>query len=301
MTMAERRMFSKRIVRSAKFLKMPVSSRELYWQLGIEADDDGIVESFNVMRMTGSTEDDLRVLVSKGFVQVLNEDLVAYITDWNENNKLRADRKVDSIYKHLLLQMNPDVQLIQAKPRADTKKLTGQPMDNLWTSNGQHSIGKDSIVQESIEEVSIVEKKKKIDIEKKKTYFENDNLNSIFIEFLEVRKKLKAVNSDRAIKTLINKLNKYDDDTKYQMIENSIVNSWKDVYELKQKKTTSYARQEIVPDWFDKNIEKEAGSKEEQDDLKNLIENFDNEPFEEQKEKLQEKLKAKYGKRGTDD
>lgn len=301
MTMAERRMFSKRIVRSAKFLKMPVSSRELYWQLGIEADDDGIVESFNVMRMTGSTEDDLRVLVSKGFVQVLNEDLVAYITDWNENNKLRADRKVDSIYKHLLLQMNPDVQLIQAKPRADTKKLTGQPMDNQWTSNGQHSIGKDSIVQESIEEVSIVEKKKKIDIEKKKTYFENDNLNSIFIEFLEVRKKLKAVNSDRAIKTLINKLNKYDDDTKYQMIENSIVNSWKDVYELKQKKTTSYARQEIVPDWFGKNIEKEAGSKEEQDDLKNLIENFDNEPFEEQKEKLQEKLKAKYGKRGTDD
>ena len=301
MTMAERRMFSKRIVRSAKFLKMPVSSRELYWQLGIEADDDGIVESFNVMRMTGSTEDDLRVLVSKGFVQVLNEDLVAYITDWNENNKLRADRKVDSIYKHLLLQMNPDVQLIQAKPRADTKKLTGQPMDNQWTANGQHSIGKDSIVQESIEEVSIVEKKKKIDIEKKKTYFENDNLNSIFIEFLEVRKKLKAVNSDRAIKTLINKLNKYDDDTKYQMIENSIVNSWKDVYELKQKKTTSYARQEIVPDWFGKNIEKEAGSKEEQDDLKNLIENFDNEPFEEQKEKLQEKLKAKYGKRGTDD
>lgn len=301
MTMAERRMFSKRIVRSAKFLKMPVSSRELYWQLGIEADDDGIVESFNVMRMTGSTEDDLRVLVSKGFVQVLNEDLVAYITDWNENNKLRADRKVDSIYKHLLLQMNPDVQLIQAKPRADTKKLTGQPMDNQWTSNGQHSIGKDSIVQESIEEVSIVEKKKKIDIEKKKTYFENDNLNSIFIEFLEVRKKLKAVNSDRAIKTLINKLNKYDDDTKYQMIENSIVNSWKDVYELKQKKTTSYARQEIVPDWFGKNIEKEAGSKEEQDDLKNLIENFDNEPFGEQKEKLQENLKAKYGKRGTDD
>ena len=148
--MAERRMFSKRIVRSAKFLKMPVSSRELYWQLGIEADDDGIVESFNVMRMTGATEDDLRVLVTKGFVQVLNEDLVAYITDWNENNKLRADRKVDSIYKHLLLQMNPDVQLMQAKPRADTKKLTGQPMDNQWTSNGPHSIGKDSIVEESI-------------------------------------------------------------------------------------------------------------------------------------------------------
>ena len=148
--MAERRMFSKRIVRSAKFLKMPVSSRELYWQLGIEADDDGIVESFNVMRMTGASEDDLRVLVSKGFVQVLNEDLVAYITDWNENNKLRADRKVDSIYKDLLIQINPNVQLLQAKPRADTKKLTGK---NNEQTNGRpmDCIGKVSIVEVSEE------------------------------------------------------------------------------------------------------------------------------------------------------
>lgn len=293
--MAERRMFSKRIVRSAKFLKMPVSSRELYWQLGIEADDDGIVESFNVMRMTGATEDDLRVLVSKGFVQVLNDDLVAYITDWNENNKLRADRKVDSIYKHLLLQINPDAQLIQAKPRADTKKLTGQPMDNQWTSNGPHSIGKDSLVEESIGKVSIVEKKK--------VYFDNDNLNSIFEEFIEVRKKLKAVNSDRAIKTLINKLNKYDDDTKYQMIENSIVNSWKDVYELKQPKqafTKQPIRQEIVPEWFGKEYKKQEATEEELAEMEELMSEF-KEPFEDRKTALQEKLKAKYGKKGNDE
>lgn len=293
--MAERRMFSKRIVRSAKFLKMPVSSRELYWQLGIEADDDGIVESFNVMRMTGATEDDLRVLVSKGFVQVLNEDLVAYITDWNENNKLRADRKVDSIYKHLLLQMNPDVQLIQAKPRADTKKLTGQVMDDQWTSNGPHSIGKDSIVQESVGKVSIVEEKK--------VYFDNDNLNSIFEEFIEVRKKLKAVNSDRAIKTLINKLNKYDDDTKYQMLENSIVNSWKDVYELKQPKQTftkQPTRQEPIPEWLGKENNATETTEEEKAELESLLSEF-KKPFEERKTALQEKLKAKYGKKGTDE
>lgn len=289
--MAERRMFSKRIVRSAKFLKMPVSSRELYWQLGIEADDDGIVESFNVMRMTGATEDDLRVLVTKGFVQVLNEDLVAYITDWNENNKLRADRKVDSIYKHLLLQMNPDAQLIQAKPRADTKKLTGQPMDNQWTSNGPHSIGKDSLVQESVGKVSIVEEKK--------VYFDNDNLNSIFEEFIEVRKKLKAVNSDRAIKTLINKLNKYDDDTKYQMLENSIVNSWKDVYEPKQPKQTftkQPVRQEPVPEWLGKENKAEVLSDEEQKEMEALMSEFKETP-----EQMRARLKAKYGKKGNDE
>ncbi len=300
--MAERRMFSKRIVRSAKFLKMPVSSRELYWQLGIEADDDGIVESFNVMRMTGATEDDLRVLVSKGFVQVLNDDLVAYITDWSENNKLRADRKVDSIYKHLLLQMNPDVQLIQAKPRADTKKLTGQPMDNQWTSNGPHSIGKDSIGQESVIEINRIEAKV-IEIEENK-YFSNDNLNSIFEEFLEVRKKLKAVNSDRAIKTLINKLNKYDDATKYQMIENSIVNSWKDVYELKQQKqgyTKQPVRQEIVPDWLNKEQKVTPLTNEEQKEMEDLMSAFNEEPFEDRKAKLEARLKAKYGKKGNDE
>lgn len=70
----------------------------------------------------------------------------------------------------------------------------------------------------------------------KEKYFDNEEVNNIFVEFLEVRKKLKAVNSERAIKTLINKLNKYSDDIKFKMIERSVVNSWKDVYELKEEK-----------------------------------------------------------------
>ena len=289
--MADRRMFSKRIVRSAKFLKMPVSSRELYWQLGIEADDDGIVEAFNTMRITGATEDDLKVLASKGFVQVLNEDLVTYILDWNENNKLRADRKVDSIYKNLLIQVNPDVRLIEPRPRADTKKLTGQPVDDQWTSNGPHSIGKDRIVE-------VREVKEKV-VEEKEPYFANAELNSLFLEFIEVRKKLKAVNSDRAIKTLINKLNKYPDNVKYQMIENSIVNSWKDVYELKEKRTTSYnskpVRKEIVPEWINQTIEKEEMTPEELAEMEELMTPF-KEDYKPNPE-LQQRLKEKYGKK----
>ena len=79
---------------------------------------------------------------------------------------------------------------------------------------------------------------------KKEKFFENEEVNSVFYEFLDVRKKIKAVNSERAIKTLINKLNKYDDKTKIKMIERSIVNSWKDVYELKEnnKKTSAMDR-----------------------------------------------------------
>lgn len=145
--MAQRRMISLKIVDSAKFIKMPVSSRTLYYDLIIRADDDGVVEAFNVMRITGATEDDLRVLVSKGFVIILNEDLVSFITDWLEHNKIRADRKIDSLYKDLLLQVVSDVELVNKRTRSDCKKLIGQPMDMQWTDNGQpmDSIGKDRL------------------------------------------------------------------------------------------------------------------------------------------------------------
>ena len=156
--MAQRRMFSKRIVESARFLKMPPSTQALYFHLGLHADDDGVVEGYNVMLQTGSTEDDLKILTAKGFVTVLNDDLVTYINDWRENNRIRADRKIDSIYKDLLIKMIPDVKIQHAKARADTGKKTGakafkdngRPLDNPWTTNGPHRLGQDRSGQDSL-------------------------------------------------------------------------------------------------------------------------------------------------------
>ena len=131
--MAERRMFAKSIIGSARFLRMPPSSRLLYYDLGMYADDDGVVEAFSVMRQTSATEDDLRVLVSKGFVTVMNEDLVSLITDWNTNNFIRSDRYHPSIYKDLILQLTD-----------------GIPGDNQVTTSGIPRLGKDSIGKVSL-------------------------------------------------------------------------------------------------------------------------------------------------------
>lgn len=153
--MAQRRMFSIQIINSARFLKMPSSSRLLYFDLCMRADDDGVVEGFNVLRMTGATEDDLRILVAKNFVNVLNDDLVTYIRDWKEHNKIRADRKVDSIYKDLLLKVLPDTELLESKERADRKKSgtsQGQTKDGI----GKDSIGKDRLGKDSIDNNNIV-------------------------------------------------------------------------------------------------------------------------------------------------
>ncbi|AMP20011.1 hypothetical protein AZF37_01405 [endosymbiont 'TC1' of Trimyema compressum] len=59
-------------------------------------------------------------------------------------------------------------------------------------------------------------------------------MNTVFLEFLELRKSLKAKNTDKAIRLLVNQLNKASNDSeREQMLNNSIVNSWEIVYEIK--------------------------------------------------------------------
>ena len=145
--MAERRMFAKSVIGSARFLRMPATSRLLYYDLGMEADDDGCVEAFGVMRKTGANEDDLRVLASKGFVRVLNEDLVSYILDWNTNNQIRKDRYHKGIYKHLI---GTSCEVVLSDGSCPT--TTRQPSDNQTAT--EVSIGKDSIGKVSTESMA---------------------------------------------------------------------------------------------------------------------------------------------------
>ncbi len=142
---------------SAKFLKMPASSQALYFHLGLNADDDGVVEAFSIMRIIGSTADDLKILIAKGFIIQLNEDEVCFIVDWLEHNQIRPDRKVNSIYHNLLVQTIGNIKLIEAKPRADRqpKGSNGTSQGQLMGGIGKDSIGKDSIGKDSIGKDSI--------------------------------------------------------------------------------------------------------------------------------------------------
>lgn len=222
--MAQKRMFDKAITNSDEFIEMPMSSQVLYFHLSMNADDDGFINNWkSIMRMIGSKEDDLKVLIAKQFI-IPFESGVIVIKHWRINNFLRKDRHIDTKFQKELSMLD-----------------TNDNQEYVWLTNGQPSIEKNSIEKNSIE-------KKKIYKERiEKLYFENNKVNDIFLEFLDLRKKIKAVNSDRAINTLINKLNKYDDDTKFMMIEQSIVNSWKDVYELKNKQSK---KEDDIVEWF---------------------------------------------------
>lgn len=135
--MAERRMFAKAIINSGKFLRMPPTSRLLYYDLGMAADDDGVVEAYSVMMQTKATEDDLRVLVAKGYIRILNDDLVSVICDWQTNNTIRSDRYHPSIYAELIQQ-----------PTDNQLTTTWQPTDNQMETEVR--LGKDRLDKVSI-------------------------------------------------------------------------------------------------------------------------------------------------------
>jgi hypothetical protein len=89
--MAQRRMFSPDIVCSEEFFDMPVSARELYFQLGMKADDDGFIQPNLVMKMTGASGDDLKVLLAKRFLLPFKSGVVV-IKHWLIHNLIQKDR-----------------------------------------------------------------------------------------------------------------------------------------------------------------------------------------------------------------
>ena len=97
--MANRRMFSLDVVDTDKFLDMPATSQNLYFHLGMRADDDGFVSNpKKITKLANCGTDDLNVLISRGFVLVM-EDGIVVIRHWKQNNYIQADRYKKTIYQ----------------------------------------------------------------------------------------------------------------------------------------------------------------------------------------------------------
>ena len=98
--MAKRRMFNIDVVNTDKIANMTVSSRCLYYELGMRADDDGFVANpIMLLRMLGFAEDDLRLLIEKGFIIPFDSGIIV-ITHWNMNNSIRKDRYQATIFSY---------------------------------------------------------------------------------------------------------------------------------------------------------------------------------------------------------
>lgn len=84
-------MFSPQIVDSDAFLDMSPTAQNLYFHLGMRADDDGFVSNpKKILRMVGGNDDDFKILIAKRFVLAF-ENGVIVIKHWRINNLVRKD------------------------------------------------------------------------------------------------------------------------------------------------------------------------------------------------------------------
>lgn len=143
--MARRRMFSFDVVGTDRFLDMPSSTQNLYFHLGMYGDDDGFVSSpKRIAANCGSSTDDLKLLIAKGYVIPFDSGVIV-ITDWRLNNTLKNDRYKPTRYKDEKSTLNVD-QL--------GRYITGTCLEPTWNQHGnnlepQHNITKHNITKQS--------------------------------------------------------------------------------------------------------------------------------------------------------
>lgn len=126
--MAQKRMFDKTITNADEFIEMPISSQVLYFHLSMNADDDGFINNWKgIMRMIGTKEDDLKVLIAKQFIIPFDSGVIV-IKHWRINNFLRKDRHVNTKFQKELSMLD-----------------TNDSQEYVWLTNGQPSIDKKRI------------------------------------------------------------------------------------------------------------------------------------------------------------
>jgi hypothetical protein len=79
------------------FITLPKDIQLLYFRLGLNADDDGFVEAYSVIKLFEFTEEDLKALEEKGLIKIFANNVV-HISDWFENNYIPKDRHHASVY-----------------------------------------------------------------------------------------------------------------------------------------------------------------------------------------------------------
>ena len=150
--MAKRRMFSLDVIDTDSFLDMPASTQNLYFHLGMRADDEGFVANpRKITSCVNCSPDDYKLLVAKGYV-IPFESGICVIRDWQINNYIRSDRYTPTIHTAEKKQLSSGMTL--GIPNVIPAVSTGKD------SIGEVSIGKDSSGEDSSDEDSSVKDSK---------------------------------------------------------------------------------------------------------------------------------------------
>ncbi|NHI71373.1 DNA replication protein [Lactococcus petauri] len=147
--MAQRRMFSKKIVETDFFMEMSPTAKLLYFYLNMSADDDGFVGNPKTIKLiSGATDDDLKILIAKQFIIPFDSGVIV-IKDWKIHNYIQKDRYNQTQYldekKQLLVEENGSyTKCIQDVSKLDTQVRLGK--DRLGKDNNNMSDKSDEVI-----------------------------------------------------------------------------------------------------------------------------------------------------------
>ena len=117
--MANRRMFSLDVVNTDKFMEMPLTAQALYFHLGMRADDDGFIASpRQIMKAVECKQDDMKILISKGYVIPFESGIVV-IRHWKQHNYIQSDR----YRKTKFLEERSHLELVENVYITDTERI----------------------------------------------------------------------------------------------------------------------------------------------------------------------------------
>jgi hypothetical protein len=139
----------------------------------------------------------------------------------------------------------------ESKKEIGTNQEQMFPRDKILDLKEEEYISKSNKEEKNTKKKTATKRKpngNQVDVEPKIVYFTDLALNETFIAFLEMRKKLKAINSDLAINKLLNILEPYNDNEKMLMINNSIVNSWKGLFPIKHGNSKQSQKEQVMND-----------------------------------------------------
>ena len=168
----------------------------------------------------------LRLALStfEAFGMIEIEDDIVCIPNWEKHQNLDGMEKI----------------------RAQTRKRVADYRERqrlLVEANNTADVTKNVTLRNATDKDKEKEEDKEKNKKKKDTptvYYPGDEaMNQTFLDFIEMRKTIKAPMTDRAITMAMNKLSKLstgDNDVAIQILEQSILNNWKDVYALKEDK-----------------------------------------------------------------
>lgn len=229
-------MFNTDITEADKFIDMSASAQNLYFHLGMHGDDDGFVSApKRIMRSVGSCEDDLKILIAKGFILPFESGIVV-ITDWHINNNLRNDRYKPTIYtkEKSVLCLDDSKRYTIGIPDGNQVDTIGIPSDSQCSTAGMRNITQHNTTEHSIAEQS----------EKRETthtlfqqlapdYLFSDVLQAKVAEWITYKVERKEPYKQQGLKSLLtqieNKSNQYGEQAVCNLIDECMANNWKGI------------------------------------------------------------------------